>query len=126
MVSFNRVWGGYRFTDADCQALCEGKEITIQPISTKTGKPYGCKGVLEKQSYKGREFYGFNRTGFADNVPNSWCGHTFTDDEKKKLEKGESVALFGCTSKAGKSFDCTIAYGDDGKGGKSLIPSFGK
>ena len=64
-VSFNRTWGGHRFTDDECEALCNGEEITITGLTSKSGSTYGVKGKLKKQSFNGHPFYGFEKTDFA-------------------------------------------------------------
>ena len=76
-----RVWSGHRFTDEEIEKLLDGEEITIDAVSS-AGKPYTCKGKLERQVYNGNEFVGFSRTGFV-NTPNSWCNYTFTEQEKQ-------------------------------------------
>lgn len=115
-VRFNREWGGHRFTDDECEALLRGEEITVNGlVSARTGGTYGVKGKLTEQEYKGAKFMGFERTGFADSprtgVPNAWCGHTFTEDEKKTLADGGEVKCKGLKSKTtGKTFDATLTF----------------
>ena len=53
-TSFSRVWGGYRFTDEECELMLKGEKITI---SSSKGKKF--TGTLAKQSFKGVEFVGF-------------------------------------------------------------------
>lgn len=125
-VSFNREWGGHRFTDEECERLCNGEEIEVQGlISKKTGKPYGIRGRLTHQQYNGHDFVGFERTGFANNdsIPSSFCGHTFTDTEIAQLEDGLELSLTGLVSKQGNTFDATLKYGlkDDGRKGLILM-----
>lgn len=64
-VSFNRVWGGHRFTDDECEQLLSGLEITINGLTSKSGSTYSVKGKLAKQQYNGATFYGFKKTDFA-------------------------------------------------------------
>lgn len=125
-VSSKRVWSGHRFTDEECRALLNGDEITIE-VEGKNG-PYKCTGKLDNCSYNGHSYVGFSRTGFAGGgnsgsggVPAQWCGHKFTDDEKTLLEAGKSVALMGCTSKKGGTFDCKVTFDKDS--GK-IVPEF--
>lgn len=128
-VKFNRVWGGHEFTDEECEALLRGEEINVYGlVSAKTGNTYGVKGKLTEQEFNGNKFVGFERTGFADNpngnggVPNSWCGHKFTDDEKKKLEDGEEIFVKGLKSKStGKNFDANLKYDANEK---KIVPRF--
>lgn len=122
-VRFTRSWGGHEFTDAECEALLRGEEISFEATS-KDGKPYGVKGKLANLEYNGHKYVGFERTGFADNggIPRSWCGHTFTDEEKEKLEAGEGVVCKGLKSaKTGKTFDATLTYDANEK---KIVPHF--
>lgn len=102
-VSFKRIWGGHTFTDEECEALCEGKTITIQ-TSNDSGT-YGVTGKLAEQSYKGSTFVGFQKDAPAEdsdhyvgkwkNKPvrfkRVWSGHTFTDEECEALCAGKSI-----------------------------------
>lgn len=125
-ISFTREWGGHRFTDEECEALCNGEEIVVQGLISKSGKPYGITGKLSKQHYNGHDFVGFERTGFAnsDKVPDEWCQHKFTEDEKILLEQGKSVHIDGCVSKKGNVFSCDVTYGMTDRGNKGIIPKF--
>ena len=58
-IRFKRVWGGYRFTDEECEILLKGKEVTIEAVSQKTGNSYVVTGKLAEQNYQGRKFVGF-------------------------------------------------------------------
>lgn len=124
-VSPKRVWGGHRFTDDECKALLNGDEITIE-AKGKNG-PYKCTGKLDNCEYNGHTYVGFSRTGFVNSggnsggVPAKWCGHKFTDDEKTLLEAGKTVALMGCTSKNGGTFDCKVTFD---KNQNRIIPDF--
>ncbi len=126
-VKFNREYAGHRFTDEECEALCNGKEIEVLGlISAKTGNTYGVKGKLSEQEYNGHKFVGFERTGFADNgskdgVPSSWCGHKFTDDEIKSLESGCEIFVENLKSKKGSTFSANLKYDKDEK---KIVPRF--
>ena len=125
-VSFAREWGGHRFTDEECEALCDGKEINIHGLVSKAGKTYGVKGKLSDLVYNGKKYVGFERLGFADSntIPDEWCKHKFTDDEKAMLEAGKSVQLDGCVSKKGNVFACKVHWGKDEEGKWKIIPEF--
>lgn len=129
-VKFKKEWSGHKFTDDECARLCDGEEIEIEAVSAKTGKSFKCKGKLEEQEYNGRTFVGFKSTGFvnsagqAGGVPDEWCKHKFTDDEKSLLESGMSVQCDDFVSKAGKTFSAKIHYGKNDKGFMSIIPEF--
>lgn len=125
-VKFTRTWGGHRFTDEECEALCDGDEISVFGLKSKAGKEYGITGKLSEQSYNGHKFVGFERTGFANKpgVPDSWCKHEFTADEKTQLEAGTVVHIEGAVSKKGSVFDCDVIYGDREDGSKGIVPQF--
>ena len=125
-VKFTRMWGGHRFTDEECEALCNGDEIEVFGLKSKAGKEYGITGKLSEQSYNGHDFVGFERTGFANKpgVPDSWCKHEFTADEKLRLEAGTIVHIAGAVSKKGNVFDCDVIYGLREDGSKGIIPQF--
>ena len=92
---------------------------------SKSGSTYGVKGKLSELEYNGHKYVGFERTGFADSangVPKAWCGHTFTDDEKTKLEAGEVVHVEGLVSKkTGGTFNADLSYD---KNEKKIVPHF--
>lgn len=129
-VKFKKEWSGHKFTDEECEKLCNGEEIEIEAVSSKTGKSFKCKGKLEEQEYNGRTYVGFKSTGFVNaagktgGVPDEWCQHKFTDDEKSLLESGMSVQCDDFVSKAGKKFSAKIHYGKNDKGYMGIIPEF--
>lgn len=125
-VKFSRTWGGYRFTDEECEALCNGDEIEIFGLKSKAGKEYGVRGKLSEQSYNGHKYVGFKNMGFANKpgVPDSWCKHEFTAEEKTQLEAGVVVHIDGAVSKKGNVFSCDVIYGEREDGSKGIIPQF--
>lgn len=130
-ISFKREWRGHRFTDSECKDLLAGKEIQIFGLksSKSPGKTYGVRGKLTTQTYKGHEFVGFESLGFAseDKVPDSWCKHKFTDDEKIMLESGKKITIEDAVSaKSGRVFSCDVSYGERDDGTKGIIPHFNK
>lgn len=126
-VAFKRNWSGHYFTDEECEKLCNGEEITIDAVSSKTGKPYKCKGILADQEFQGHAFVGFSRTGFVNDnsqsgggsIPDEWCGHKFTPDELAMLQAGMSVFATDWVSKKGSKFSAKCTYGmqDNGRMG---------
>ena len=129
--SFTREWSGHSFTDDECERLAAGEEIEILGLKSKTGKEYGVKGKLAMQEFNGHKFLGFERTGFAGSensggIPDEWCQHKFSDDEKAMLEIGKDVYIEGFVSKKGNVFNCYVSYGETERGGKGIIPNFDK
>lgn len=134
-VKFKKVWGGHEFTDEECEKLCNGEEIEIEAVS-KDGKPYKCKGKLENQVFEkdGKKFkyVGFKMSEFVNSssnggngsgVPDSWCGHTFTEDEKTVLESGCIVEADFISKKKSK-FHCQVKWAENSEGKKVIIPEF--
>lgn len=130
-VSFNRVFGGHRFTDQECEDLCNGKEVRLIGLQGKNGT-YNAKGVLADQVYKGVKFVGFSITGYlnddgTDKVSSSggassseyatgiwkkkqvrfkreFGGHRFTDDEVEALLKGKEISFQAVSSNTGNPY----------------------
>ena len=135
-VKFKREWSGYRFTDEECEKLCDGEEIEIEAVSSKTGKPFRCKGHLEEQEFNGHSYVGFKSTGFvnSDNgeqkegakprIPEVWCQHEFTSDEMAMLESGLSVFCDNFVSKKGNKFKAKVRYGKKDDGRMGMIMTF--
>ena len=128
-VSFNKEWGGHKFTDEECEALLRGEEICITDCVSKKGNTYGCYGKLERQEYNGHQFWGFKRTEWynSETVPDVWCGHKFTQDEKELLEAGHTIRLDDTvSSNTGRRFDCTVRWGhqQEGETQKHIIPNY--
>lgn len=128
-VNFKKTWSGHTFTDEECEKLCDGEEIEIEAISSKTNKPFKCLGKLEEQVFNNRKFIGFKMTGFpggssGKGVPDEWCQHKFTDDEKALLETGMSVECDDFVSKKGSKFKAKVHYGKNDKGYMGIIPEF--
>lgn len=127
----SREWGGERFTDQEWDDLKAGKTIEVTRISAKTKNPYTFLGKLSKQTFNGDkgvvEYVGFENLGFAPKkeCPNAWGGHTFTADEKAKLNAGETVYVEKLKSqKTGNFYNANLKLEDDGNGGKKIVPSF--
>lgn len=127
-VKFTRSFSGYRFSDAECEALCDGETIPVTAVSAKTGQSFTCKGKLQKQSFvnsEGKEIHyvGFKAI-FDDGVPKKWCEHIFTEDERTLLEMGKEVYIEGFVSKKGNVFGAKVKYDTKEDGTKGIIPIF--
>lgn len=118
-VIFNRIWAGHRFTDDEVESLLAGDEITFSG-KYDSGRDYAVKGILQKQTYKGRAYYGFMKTGSPDKVSGvfipegktiefrkKWGAYSFNEDDIQKLLAGETI---------------TICYHDDDKDESRDIP----
>lgn len=127
-ISFKKEFRGHVFTDAECEALLAGKEITIEGLKSSKGSTYGVYGKLAEQKYNGRKYVGFEQLGFAGSksksgskIPDEWCHHKFTDDEKTLLERGETIFVEGCVSKKGSVFSCKVKFGKNDKGYDGIV-----
>lgn len=89
-VSFSREWGGYKFSDEECEKLCNGEDIVLSLVSAKTKKPYKIHGSLEEYTYNGHKIIGFKNAGFVQDS-NSYvetdyvcpiCGKPILETEK--------------------------------------------
>lgn len=138
VIRFSRTWSGVRFTDEQCEALLAGQVIEFEAISQRTKKPFEARGSLAEQEFesggKKVKYVGFKadfsaKTDSAGNQqpPAAWCGHVFTDAEKKTLVDGGKVFADDFKSqKSKRDFACTVRFAEeDGKPGKRIIPEFG-
>lgn len=129
-VRFNRSFRGKRLTDEECRRLCDGETIDIPGLVAKSGSKYGVRGKLADLEYNGKKYVGVEQDGFLETIPDQWCGHTFTEDERTLLEMGKKVELTDAVSKrTGKTFSCKVSWGEqagqDGKPRMCIIPEFG-
>ncbi|PUB32556.1 DNA topoisomerase-3 [Promicromonospora sp. AC04] len=114
------TWSGRAFTPGEVTALLAGKALAIDDfVSSKTGNTFGCTVRWDEGTKKIVPDF-----GSGDAPPRSWCRHTFTDSEKKKLADGERIFVKGFISRAGKTFDAEISWQEE-SGKKKIVPSFG-
>ena len=86
---------------------------------------------MENQTFNGRKFVGFKSLGFLNSgsskkqgPPESWCQHTFTEDELDALEAGSEIYVHGLVSKNNNVFSAYLKYGVTDKGTKGIIMRF--
>ncbi len=105
-VKFKRSFMGYAFSDAECQTLCNGGEISFTG-TTKEGKQMELSGKLAKhKTENGVEYVGLQaqfplREGYVRgtfhgetvSIKGSWSTHTFTNEEIQKLFAGETITI---------------------------------
>lgn len=115
-ITFNREFGGYKFTDEDVDTLLAGKAITFE-MKTKSGMA-NVEGKLVEQTYKGKKFWGIkpefkkdmsNRAtatvgGKQIDFKKEWGGHKFTDKEIEDLIAGKTIK-FKFKTKKGKEME---------------------
>lgn len=119
-VQISAEWGGHKFTQDELDKLFAGEEIQIKGLVSKSGSTYDATGKLANLTYNGHKYVGFERTQ-KKGVPDEWCQHKFTDDEKALLEAGKSIELTNCVSKKGNTFSCKVHFGKNDKGYDSII-----
>lgn len=105
-IKFKRTYMGYNFSDAECNSLLNGAELTFTG-TMKDGSTAELKGRLEKQkTSNGIVFYGVKaefplREGYVRGTfkgqtvsfKGSWSDHVFTQDEVDKLLAGETITI---------------------------------
>lgn len=124
-VSFTRTFRGRRMTDAECERLCKGEEIEVKDLVAKSGSKYSVIVALANQEYNGHKFVGIEQQRFAEKgIPDEWCKHKFTEDEKLLLESGHRVELTGCVSKKNNTFDVAVSWEKDENGRMKIVPHF--
>lgn len=121
-VSVTRIQRGYRLTDKEVETLLDGGEVRCT-FTSKAGKPYTMVGGLADLEYNGNKYVGIDFK-FPEEVPDVWCKHEFTADEKAELEAGLGVYVEGFVSAKGNTFNATVKYTEDDKGKKRIVPEF--
>ena len=66
--------------------------------------------LVEESFLKLCQFWGFQLKEREKKVPETFCGHDFTDDEIAALERGDVIHVDGLISKKGKEFSADISY----------------
>lgn len=126
-IRFKRVWSGYRFTDAECEQLLAGNEITCNDfVSQKTGKKFSARGKLALKEYNDKQYVGFDVIEFVheDRIPDVFLEHKFTKKELEQLYAGEKIHVKGLKSSKGNQFDTDLTWGMRDNGRMGLIFHF--
>lgn len=127
-IRFKKNFRGHVFTDEECKALLAGESVEVRGLKAKSGGTYGVHGKLAEMEYNGHKYVGYKQEGFLkkEGVPDQWCGHEFTTDEKAALEAGTVVHIDGAVSKKGNVFACDVKYGKKEDDSMGIIPLFDK
>ncbi len=125
-LSFNREFSTHRFNDSEVQKLMAGESVRI-PLTSKKGHDYTVEGKLAEGTYKGHKFWGFtpdwDTSEFENQYPDKekvsdvfeptgekvsfnreWSGHTFTDEEVKRLLAGDIISFEATSARKGTTF----------------------
>ena len=131
-ISFKKKWGTYEFSEVEMERLLAGEEIEISYIQ-EGGNVKVLKGNLQKGTYKGFEFWGFQvteeplpdnkcegihiPTGKTVRFNNEWGGHKFTEEEIYDLLAGEKITI-ECISQKGTLYKVVGQLKEDTYKGK--------
>lgn len=108
-IRFNRIYGGYRFTDEECEMLLEGKTIVIT-LEGNNGK-YRRAGYLDEGFYGGFKYYGFKWDKSIILCPLTFANYEFSEEELNALDNGKVIHIKHVYSKKkNKYFDADIQF----------------
>ncbi|MDD6461099.1 MAG: histidine kinase [Bifidobacteriaceae bacterium] len=131
-VHFKRTWSGHEFTDGEVEDLLAGKDIVFKAHSSKTGRDFTAAGHLEHQTFTAQDGREVKYVGFKvdwskvpEDVPDTFYGHTFTEEEKKWLRDGGTFHVWDLKSKKGSTFEADLRWGEREDGRKGFILDFG-
>lgn len=126
-IKFKKIFSGYTFTDDEVEKLLDGEEIPFSFIA-KSGKKCDVLGKLAEKSFKGNDGKLIKYVGvdieFQQTIPDVFCQHTFTDDEKSMLEMGKAILVKDYVSKKGNTFSAMTRFGERDDGSKGIILEF--
>lgn len=126
-VKFKKVIRGYELTDDEIQKLLDGETLKFT-FTAKSGKPYRMEGKLADLEFKGEKGKVIKYVGvdlqFTNEVPDEFCKHKFTDDEKAMLEQGKAILVDDYVSKKGNNFSAMTRWGEKEDGTTGLILEF--
>lgn len=120
-VKFKKAWGGHTFTDDEINRLASGEEISFE-AHKRAGGTFTATGKLALQTYNGHEYWGFQLS--PRGIPDKWCDHVFTPEEKSLLESGARIKLTGVRSLKkpnSQPFDCELEYVTDASSGSKKL-----
>lgn len=118
-----------KLTEEQVQALCDSQSVTVK-TKTKEGKDWEPVVRLANQVFNGHEYVGLELDPNAPRdwptVPNQFCGHTFTQEEKDALNNGDEIFVENMVSKkTGNTFSAFMSVGiKEGEEKESLILRF--
>ena len=130
-VSFNRTFRGKELTDDQCRDLCEGKEISITGLTSKSGSTYGIMGKLGYLEYEGNKYIGveqirfLNKSELGESAENAARGVAFCKCPKCGKNILDLPSAYSCED---KSCGCVIFKQDRffEKLGKKMSPAAAK
>lgn len=124
-----RAFSGHAFTDAEKEALIVGSVLENLAFKRKDGTPYTASIRYDADS--GRIEFADTRT--ADG-PTRFSGHTFTEDERRRMLAGEIVKVEGLRRRDGTVYEAElgwdqkrskVAFARELRDGKGPLPKAG-
>lgn len=114
-VSFKKVFRGHTWTKQETEDLLAGKKLTLE-LTSKKGFKYTLDNVcLDHRSFidpNGKEVKGIWVDGeIKQTIPDEFCKHVFTDEEKEALNNGQTVHVDGMVSSKGNEFSADLKWG---------------
>lgn len=91
IISFNRVFGSYRFSDEEVERLLNGEVITFPQLNGRT-----MSGDLQEQEYKGFRYFGLK---LKNTIPNIISDVALSPYQIQQLEAGKEIYVQGLYSK---------------------------
>lgn len=116
------MWCGHTFSVSEKAKLEAGEKIECTDFVSSKGKPFAARVSWDAGAKK--IVPDFGSTAASTEPPSSWCQHTFSDAEKKKLAAGQTIEVKGFVSSKGKKFDAKVTWKEE-EGRKKIVPSFG-
>lgn len=114
-------WAQHVFTDVEKDTLRKGGTVHISDaVSKNTGNKFECDVMYGVEKGSGSDRKKIIPNFSTDELSVSYLGHVFTDDERERLERGETVLIDGYTSKKGNVFSAKTTFDADPKGGKKI------
>lgn len=126
-IKFKKVVRGYTLTDEEIKMLLNGGSVVLSFVA-KSGKPYKMEGKLANLTFKNQAGKDIKYVGvdlqFLVTIPDTFCKHTFTDDEKSMLQMGQAILVDDYVSKKGNVFSAMTRWGQKEDGSTGLILEF--
>lgn len=126
-IKFKKVVRGYTLTDEEIKTLLNGGSVVLSFVA-KSGKPYKMEGKLANLTFKNQAGKDIKYVGvdlqFLVTIPDTFCKHTFTDDEKSMLQMGQAILVDDYVSKKGNVFSAMTRWGQKEDGSTGLILEF--
>lgn len=114
LVDFPRTVLGHRLDDSEVEALLSGSEVFIEGLRAKDRvsgriRVFDAPAKLSRTE-DGRLYVAVDRRGWG--VPDSFSGRILTQDERDRLQAGETVMLEGLVTRDGRTYRREVEWKD--------------